>query len=247
MGVSSGHELFDQMPEIGQNFFNDAEAHSGGVNSVRGDIGALNLRNMGTGNTLALINGRRMVNAAGYQTEIVGGDFVPVNSVNTNSIPVYGIQRVEVLRDGASAIYGADAVAGVINEVIKSDFEGFSLRARFDSYDNIPRDDERLNLEWGKFFNQGRTNVGLFIDFYHRDNVHSQDDPKWADQNYSRFVPDEWTGAFGTNYSSNSDYPQIDFRSGSVGRRVRDLGFADSPLRSMPMSVVPLIRHILIT
>jgi outer membrane receptor protein involved in Fe transport len=228
MGVSSGDELFDSMPEMGQNFFNEAEAHSGGVNSVRGDMGAFNLRNMGTGNTLALLNGRRMVDSAGYQTEEVGGAFVPVSSANTNAIPVYGIDRVEVLRDGASAIYGADAVAGVINQVLKTDFEGLNVRARFDDYDNIPRNDQRVNIEWGRFFNNGRTNVGVFFDYYHRDRVNSQDDPRWADQNYSRFVPDEWAGAFGTNYSSNSAFPQIDFRSGAEGRRARDAGMADS-------------------
>jgi len=106
MGISSGDELFDSMPEVGMNlvgmnFFNEADAHAGGVNSVRGDVGAFNMRNMGTGNTLALINGRRMVDSAGYQTEEVGGAFVPVSSANTNAIPVYGIERVEVLRDGA--------------------------------------------------------------------------------------------------------------------------------------------------
>ena len=211
MGVSSGDELFDQMPEMGQNFFNDAEMHAGGVNSIRGDVGAFNLRNMGTGNTLVLLNGRRMVNAAGYQTEEVGGAFVPVNSVNSNALPVYGIERVEVLRDGASAIYGADAVAGVVNTVLKNDFEGFNLRARYDNYENIPRNDHRLNLEWGKNFNGGRTNVGVFADYYHRDRVNAQDDPKWADENYSRYVPTEWVSAFGTNYSANSAFPQLEF------------------------------------
>ncbi len=228
MGISSGDELLDYMPEMGQNTFNDAEMHSGGVNSVRGDIGAFNLRNMGTGNTLVLLNGRRMVNAAGYQTEEVGGAFVPVNSVNSNAFPVYGIERVEVLRDGASAIYGADAVAGVVNTVLKKDFEGLTIRARFDDYDNIPRNDQRLNLEWGRFFNDGRTNIGVFVDFYHRDRVNAQDDPRWADQNYSRFVAPEWVSTFGDNYSSNSAFPQIDFRSGSQGRLMRDLGYADS-------------------
>jgi outer membrane receptor protein involved in Fe transport len=229
MGVSSGDELMDQMPEMGQNYFNDAEMHSGGVNAVRGDVGAFNLRNMGTGNTLVLLNGRRMVNAAGYQTEEVGGAFVPVNSANSNSLPVYGIERVEVLRDGASAIYGADAVAGVVNTVLKSDFEGFNLRARFDDYENIPRNDQRLNLEWGKNFNQGRTNISLFADYYHRDRVNAQDDPKWADENYSRYLTDEdWIDEFGTNYSSNSAFPQVDFRSGSQGRLARDAGLADS-------------------
>jgi outer membrane receptor protein involved in Fe transport len=228
MGVSSGDELFDQMPEMGQNYFNDAEMHSGGVNAVRGDVGAFNLRNMGTGNTLVLLNGRRMVNAAGYQTEEVGGAFVPVNSVNSNAMPVYGIERVEVLRDGASAIYGADAVAGVVNTVLKKDFQGFNLRARFDDYENLPRNDQRLNLEWGKDFNGGTTNIGIFADYYHRDRVNAQDDPKWGDENYSRFVPDEWVSAFGTNYSSNSAFPQVDFRSSSQGALMAALGYADS-------------------
>ena len=198
-----------------------------GVNSVRGDVGAFNMRNMGTGNTLALINGRRMVDSAGYQTEEIGGAFVPVSSANTNAIPVYGIERVEVLRDGASAIYGADAVAGVINQVLKTDFEGFNIRLRFDDYTGIPRQDERFNLEWGKFFNDGRTNVGVFFDYYHRDRVNAQDDPKWADSNYSRFVDPEWVSAFGTGYSSNSAFPQIDFRSGAQGDLMEALGYAD--------------------
>jgi outer membrane receptor protein involved in Fe transport len=229
MGVSSGDELFDSMPEVGQNFFNEAEAHSGGVNAVRGDVGAFNMRNMGTGNTLALINGRRMVNSAGYQTEEIGGSFVPVNSANTNAIPVYGIERVEVLRDGASAIYGADAVAGVINQVLKSDFEGFNVRVRMDDYETISRQDERLNVEWGKFFNNGQTNVGVFFDYYHRDRVNAQDDGKWGDSNYSRFVDPQWVSEFGTNYSSNSLFPQLEFEliSSSEAGRLLDVYGAD--------------------
>jgi hypothetical protein len=58
LGISSGDELLDYIPEQDQNFFNAAEEFSGGVNAARGDIGAFNLRNMGTGNTLVLLNGR---------------------------------------------------------------------------------------------------------------------------------------------------------------------------------------------
>ncbi len=229
MGINSGDELFDAMPEVGQNFFNEAEGHSGGVNSVRGDVGAFNLRNMGTGNTLVLLNGRRMVNSAGYQTEEVGGAFVPVNSANSNAMPVYGIQRVEVLRDGASAIYGADAVAGVVNTVLKKDLEGLTIRARVDDYDNFSRNDQRLNLEWGGNFNDDRTNVGVFADYYHRDRLNAQDDPKWADENYSRFVPPEWESEFGTNYSSNSAFPQLEFEliNSSEAARFLDIYGAD--------------------
>ena len=59
------------------------------------------------------------------------GDFVPTVTVNSNLIPVSGIERLEVLRDGASAIYGADAVAGVVNNVLQTDYEGLSVTARF--------------------------------------------------------------------------------------------------------------------
>ena len=146
-GISSGDGLLESMTEQGQNFQSEAENIAGGVNSVRGDIGAFNLRNMGTGNTLVLLNGRRTIQAAGYQTEEIGGSFVPVNTSNSNTIPVMGVRRVEVLRDGASAIYGADAVAGVVNTVLKNNFDGLTVRARYDWYDNIPRNDIRLNIE----------------------------------------------------------------------------------------------------
>jgi outer membrane receptor for ferrienterochelin and colicin len=140
LGVESGDELLAAIPEMGQNFFSEMDT-AGGINSARGDVGAINMRNLGTGNTLVLLNGRRLVNMATYQTEEVGGSFVPVNSVNSTHIPVYGVERIEVLRDGASAIYGADAVAGVVNTVLKNDFEGFNVRLRYDGYDNLPRSD----------------------------------------------------------------------------------------------------------
>ena len=203
-GVSSGDELLASMTEQGQNFQSESENISGGVNSVRGDIGAFNLRNMGTGNTLVLLNGRRMVQSAGYQTEEVGGSFVPVNSVNSNEIPVMGVRRVEVLRDGASAIYGADAVAGVVNTVLKNNFEGLTVRARYDWYDNHPRNDVRLNVEWGKDFNGGRSNISVFADYYHRDRVSSFDDPRWADSDMRWRLDEDSPWASGTAFRNDS-------------------------------------------
>ena len=223
-GITSGDELLQAMTEQGQNFQSEAENISGGVNSVRGDIGAFNLRNMGTGNTLVLLNGRRMVQAAGYQTEEVGGSFVPVNSVNSNEIPVMGVRRVEVLRDGASAIYGADAVAGVVNTVLKNNFEGLTVRARYDWYDNIPRNDIRLNIEWGKDFNQGRSNISVFADYYHRDRVNSQDDPKWADSDQRRLLDEDSPWASGTAFRNTS----IDSLFGQFDMSGRVPGLTDS-------------------
>ena len=233
LGISSGDELLDYMPENGQNFLNEAENIAGGVNAARGDIGAFNLRNMGTGNTLVLLNGRRMVQAAGYQTEQVGGSFVPVATVNSNSIPVFGVRRVEVLRDGASAIYGADAVAGVVNTVLKNNFEGLTVRGRYDWYDNIPRNDHRVNIEWGKDFNGGRSNLSVFFDYYHRDRVNSQDDPKWADSDFRRLIPEgsPWEGDTRfRNDSANSLYGQFDMSGSIPGVTDRSGEFETYPL-----------------
>jgi len=224
-GIESGDELLEALPEQGQNFFSEAENIAGGVNSARGDIGAFNLRNIGTGNTLVLVNGRRVVNSATFQTEEVGGSFVPVNTANAQSIPVFGLRRLEVLRDGASAIYGADAVAGVVNTVMKDDYEGLSVRARYTNYDNIPRDDASVTIEWGDSFNGGRTHVGAFVYFYDRDRVSSRDDEKWADSDYRRYIEETspWFGntAF-RNDSANSNWGQYD-----IVRSVSSLGLSD--------------------
>lgn len=226
LGIDSVDDLLQLIPENGQNFFNEAENISGGVNSARGDVGTYNLRNLGTGNTLVLLNGRRMVNAASYQTEEVGGSFVPVSSVNVNTIPVSGLAQVEVLRDGASAIYGADAVAGVVNHVLKSDFVGFTVSGRWSEYQHIPRDEQTLTAEWGRDFNNGRTNISAFFNYYTRDRVNSQDDPRWADADFRSRIPEgsPWEGdtAFRNN-SANSLFGQFDIVNSASSVGVRDI------------------------
>ena len=232
MGIDSGDELLQLIPENGQNFFNEAGNISGGVNAARGDIGAFNLRNMGTGNTLVLLNGRRMVNAASYQTEEVGGSFVPVNTVNSQTIPVYGIKRVEVLRDGASAIYGADAVAGVVNTVTPDDFEGFNVHLKWTEFEHLPRDDQTLSMQWGQFFNEGRTNVGVTFNYYQRDRVNSQDDPRWSNADLTeRLSPDSpWYGnSEFVGDSANSIYAQYDILDRiAAGHSLRQNGLVDA-------------------
>ncbi|MXY05092.1 MAG: TonB-dependent receptor plug domain-containing protein [Gammaproteobacteria bacterium] len=215
-GVDSGDDLLEALPEQGQNFFNEAENISGGVNSARGDIGAFNLRNLGTGNTLVLLNGRRMVNAASFQTEEVGGSFVPVNTVNANTIPVFGLERLEVLKDGASALYGADAVAGVVNNVLKSDAEGFAVRGRFGTYDHIGRDTWQFDFSWGNSFNEGRTNIHLMGGYLNRDRVSAHEQERWADADFRRRIPGDspWSGDTRfRNNSTHSLYGQYDVTS----------------------------------
>ena len=119
---------------------------------------------MGVGNTLTLLNGRRMVNNAGYQTEYIGGDFVPTVTVNTNLIPTNGLDRLEILRDGASAIYGADAVAGVVNNVLDTDYEGSRLSVRVTGYEHFDATDTDISYKFGTDLNGGATNISILHD-----------------------------------------------------------------------------------
>ena len=213
IGVDSGDDLLENIVEQGQNYFTEAEDASGGVNASRGDMGAYNLRNLGVGNTLTLLNGRRLVSSPGYQTELIGGDYVPTTSVNSNLVPVTGIDRIEILRDGASAVYGADAVAGVINNVLQSDFEGLTVRSKVTSYEHFGAQDSKTTVKWGSFFNDGATNVGLFVDYYDRGNINAVEDPRWAAGDHRPWVADDspWkTSTSFRNTSSHSLYGQFD-------------------------------------
>ena len=148
IGVESGDELFAELAEMGSNSFNQTD-FSGGYNASRGDVGSLDLRNIGTGNTLTLLNGRRLVQSPGYATEFIGGSYIPVSSVNSNLIPVYGSERIEILRDGAASIYGADAVAGVINVITKKEYDGFSVSASQGEYDAGYGGNNQIDLLFG--------------------------------------------------------------------------------------------------
>ena len=144
---------------------------------------------MGVGNTLVLLNGRRLVNNAGYQTELIGEDYIPTMTVNSQAIPVLNLDRVEVLRDGASAIYGADAVAGVVNNVLDTDYVGMEFRVRTSEFKNFdPGAGDRLNFKWGKDFNGGATNVSIAYDYYQRDRLPATEDSRWSRCDYRQDV-----------------------------------------------------------
>jgi len=212
LGVEDGTELLENLAEQGLNYFTEAESDSGGVNSARGDVGAYNIRNMGVGNTLTLLNGRRLVTNAGYQTELLGGDYVPTMSVNSNLIPTMGLDRVELLKDGASAIYGADAVAGVINNVIASDFVGFDISYRQQSYDHFAAEDDRLAIKYGVDLNDGATNVSIMYDYYDRDAIKASEDPRWGDSDHSKLIPADslWANDSSFNNRYSGKWAQLD-------------------------------------
>ncbi|KCZ51953.1 hypothetical protein HY29_05290 [Hyphomonas beringensis] len=164
IGAVSGEDLFLAIPQFGDVSFNQT---SGQVSSnfARGDVGSVDLRNLGVGSTLVLINGRRGVN---YPSSQASDTLAPVLTFNSNTVPVNGIKRVEVLRDGAGAIYGSDAVAGVVNMVLQDDFEGARLEAQYGGAPDTNLDELTLNGLFGTAFNGGRGNVTLFANYTDR-------------------------------------------------------------------------------
>ncbi len=209
LGVDSGDELLDNIAELGQNTFNQNE-FSGGYNASRGDVGAFNLRDIGTGNTLTLLNGRRLITSPGYQTEPILGGTMPVMTTNSNAIPVNGADRIEILRDGASAIYGADALAGVVNTVLKTNFVGTNVRYKLSNYDNLGATDQKLSVQWGQDFEN--TNVSLYFDVYYREEIKGNEDPKWLEQDarvspgLGKFEGTAWDDTSWRNNNAASPY-----------------------------------------
>jgi iron complex outermembrane receptor protein len=177
-GASSGDELFRSIPQTGTVAFNEQNATT--QNNVRGDVGSVNLRDLGTGNTLLLLNGRRMNLHPGFQTELL----VPVVSPDTNEIAPGSIRRVEVLRDGASAVYGADAVAGVINTVLKGNMKGGFLEADWRASDGTSLYSYSISGGYGFDFGGGRGNLTLYGGYFYENGLpaskreYSRDDNK---------------------------------------------------------------------
>lgn len=170
-GAVSGDELLRDIPQMGDVLF-DASNNPQTSNAARGDVNSVNLRSLGVGNTLVLLNGRRLVQHPTSQGTSDTGT-VPVQSFNSNSIPVAGLDRVEVLLDGAAAIYGADAVAGVVNTVLRTDFDGVSLSTRYGAAEGTRMHEWELSGTAGHTYDNG--NVSLFFDYTDRSALWASD------------------------------------------------------------------------
>ncbi len=155
--AGSGDELFRSIPQAGNVTFNSSFI-PGSSNSARGDVNSVSLRNLGAGNTLVLINGRRTV----YHPTTQAESLVPTFTYNTNAIPVAGLKSIEVLRDGAAAIYGTDAVAGVINTVLRDDIDGGQLEFQYGTAPGTNLREGRLSGFFGRDIQEGRGNITLF-------------------------------------------------------------------------------------
>lgn len=214
----SANELFRSIPQAGDVSF--SEANSSNANYAKGDISTVSLRNLGPGNTLVLLNGRRILLHPESQLE----NQVPVFAYNVNAIPVAGLERLEVLRDGAAALYGADAVAGVVNNVLKTDFKGLELSSQYGGAEGTGLREFSLNGQFGTDFSNGRGSVSLFASYLNRTALDGGEQDFTATSNRLALVagtPFEGVLAFDTR-SSNSAWGA--FQSPTANGTVRSNG-----------------------
>ncbi|MDX2220558.1 MAG: TonB-dependent receptor [Burkholderiales bacterium] len=179
-GASTINELIKSIPVIDTNDQGELASNSpGGSGTAR-----VALRGLGSTQTLVLVNGRRMPVNPLSDTSGAGHAF------DINQIPVSAIERVEILKDGGSAIYGADAVAGVINFILRKDFRGYEAKA---SYGESSRGDGAekqfgFTAGWGDI-SRDRYNILAAVDVFKRDPIFRKDRDISSTSDYRRFGP----------------------------------------------------------
>lgn len=178
-GAVNGDDLMRSIPQMGDVLFSAAN-NPQTSNAARGDVNSVNLRSLGVGNTLVLLNGRRIVQHPTSQGTSDTGT-VPVLSYNSNAIPVSGLRRVEVLLDGAAAIYGADAVAGVVNTVLRDNFDGLRMTTQYGGAEGTHLRELNLGLFAGRNFERG--NISAYIDYTDRTALRAEDQDFTATDN----------------------------------------------------------------
>jgi outer membrane receptor protein involved in Fe transport len=179
IGAVSGDELIRNIPQMGDVSFNPGN-NAQTSNAARGDVGSVNLRSLGVGNTLVLLNGRRVVTHPASQGLSDTGT-VPVLSYNSNAIPTTGLERLEVLLDGAAALYGSDAVAGVVNTVLKDDYDGLRLQAQYGGAEGTHLTEFQGNILAGKSFERG--NITVSFEYTDRSALRAEDQDFTASAN----------------------------------------------------------------
>ncbi len=174
-------------------------AYGGFVTNGGPGANTLGLRGMDPTRTLILLNGRRVAPA---------GSRGSVGSADLNVLPTSMIDRVEVLKDGASSIYGSDAVAGVVNIITRKNLNGFSAEAQYNVTEDGGGDETRYSLSWGK--TSDRFSISGSFEAYDRDEL-TLGDRDWTRCNtYYRRTVNAVTGEVGAWGSADP----IDYMTG---------------------------------
>lgn len=216
--VGNAIDVIEDIPLVG------AGSNSRGANTQFGDnFSFADLFNLGTQRTLTLVNGRRFI--SGNQATV----FVPDNAtgaqVDITSLPPSLIQRVEVTPLTGGAVYGADAVGGVINFILKDDFDGLDILTQYGITDYGDGERYRGAVTWGKNFYEDRANVTLALDYFNQDLIATGGDRDYT-INPSGFLNTRdgrvrRDGSFGSPTSPDSVFlpGNADFQPGAIFAR----------------------------
>ncbi len=134
----------------------------------------INLRGLGLSSTLVLINGKRQTISGAKAAD--GSVFV-----DTSAIPAIAIQRMEILKEGAAATYGSDAVAGVVNFITRDEFDGFKIEGSWQTTDKNSQTDKNLSVLGGFDLNDN-THVVLAASVLRRDPLNARERPELVDR-----------------------------------------------------------------
>lgn len=191
-GVTDLIGLFTKLPMAGQGTFstqgNSSDNTSNGGSSV-------SLRGLGADSTLILVNGRR-VSVSPFANNI------DTAFVDINNIPLAAIKRVDILKDGASATYGSDAVAGVINIVLRDDIEGAEISAKFGDTADGGGEEKNISLVWGN--STEKTSHTFALDYFDREEILYGDRDYSKSSNQAALRPND---PFATDFRSSSGFP----------------------------------------
>lgn len=159
-GAISIGEVLNDLPALANTF---SLANAGGTIGTAG-LNLLDLRGMGTARTLVLVDGKRHVSASPGTA-----------SVDVNTIPAAWVDKVEIITGGASAIYGADAVTGVVNFVLKKNITGLDVSLTKSAAEEGPYDSDKFTISYGSDFDDSRGNFGIAISHYQQDGMNAKD------------------------------------------------------------------------
>ncbi|HEY5623214.1 MAG TPA: TonB-dependent receptor plug domain-containing protein, partial [Gammaproteobacteria bacterium] len=162
-GVMSVGELLTQLPMDNGGSFNDQANNS----FAAGGTG-VSFRGLGGNTVLVLVNGRRATNY-GFANRFA----TFVSFVDLNSIPLGAVERIEILKDGASAIYGSDAIAGVINIILREDVDGTEVDIRIGQATDPGADEVAVNAVFGT--TGANSSTTLFANYTSRDKMFLRD------------------------------------------------------------------------
>jgi len=151
-GRLSVEEVLNRLPQVVPGFTASSNNPADGTSTV-------DLRGIGTERTLVLINGRRLTPTTQYGV------------TDLNNVPVRLIDRIEVVTGGASAVYGSDALAGVVNFILKDDYEGFDVGYQFGQSGRSDGEEKQIDALLGGNFADDRGNITAFASWYKRDSV----------------------------------------------------------------------------